>query len=151
MLKLYLGEIDKNNKNYCEYNDAWFDRNTDKIKFESIVLDIIKKIDNVDYAGNKRVFSKFLKDTAISVEELSTGCKTVINVYSFPNKIFTAVECGDNALQVLFNLKRGNIYLPYFVLPMAFINEIEVISDGFSQIIHNNKELETLLNKKYGW
>ena len=75
----------------------------------------------------------------------------MINVYSFPNKIFTAVECGDNALQVLFNLKRGNIYLPYFVLPMAFINEIEVISDGFSQIIHNNKELETLLNKKYGW
>ena len=147
MLKVYIGNNQEANKKYCEYNDAWFDKYTDNIQFDDNIKKIIKKIDDVDYIGNKRVLSKFVKDTAISVKELSSGCKTVINVANFPNIIFSAAECGDNALQVIFNFNKGNIYLPYFVIPRKFINNIEVICNGKSIVVHNNEEFETILNE----
>jgi len=142
MLKIYVGEL----KDYCTYNDAWFNKYIDKIDFDNnIIKKLISLIDHVDYIGNKRVKSKFVSDVAISVKELSSGCKTVINVASFPDKIFSAAECGDNALQVLFNLKRGNIYLPFFIIPKEFKNNIEVVYNGNSNIVKDNYELEDLL------
>lgn len=145
MLRIFIGSINKTDKRYCEYNDAWFDKYVDSIKFDNNITKIIKLIDGVDYIGNYRVRSKFVKDIAISVKELSSGCKTVINVASFNNQIFSAAECGDNALQVLFNLKKGNVYLPFFVIPRKFINDIEIDYNGNILIIHNNKELEDIL------
>lgn len=147
MLKIYIGNNHEINKEYCKYNDAWFDKYVDKIEFTENIKKIIKIIDDVDYIGDKRVLSKFIKNTAISVKEISSGCKTVINVASFPNMIFSAAECGDNALQVIFNLKRGNIYLPFFILPRKFTNDIEVIYNGKSAIVHNNVELEDILDQ----
>lgn len=149
MLQLYLGPIEKKNKKYCEYNDAWFDKYTDNIQFDENICKIIKVIDGVDYIGNKRVKSKFIKDIAISVKELSSGCKTVLNVVSFSEYIFSVAECGDNALHVLFNLKRGKAHLPFFVIPRDFNNEIEIIYRGERTVIHNNKELEDILDKVY--
>jgi len=147
MLNIYLGEI---GREYCKYNDAWFDKYADEIQFSDTIIKIIEMIDKVRYIGNQRVISKFMENVAISVKELSTGCKTVINVASFPNTIFTAAECGGNALQVLFNLKRGNVYLPFFVIPEKFNNEIKVIYNGESVIVHNNIELEDILYKILG-
>lgn len=146
MLRIYLGQINKNQDSYCEYNDAWFDKYVDNIKFDKTIANIIKFIDGVEYIGNKRIKSKFVKDVAISVKELSSGCKTVINVAHFNNMIFSAAECGDNALHVLFNLKRGNVYIPFFVIPKSFKNDIEVIYNGDKAIVHNSDELEKLLN-----
>lgn len=147
MLKIYIGNNQEADKKYCKYNDAWFDKYVDNIQFDDNIKKIIKKIDNVDYIGNKRVLSKFVKDTAISVKELSSGCKTVINVASFPNVIFSVAECGDNALQVLLNFKKGNIHLPFFVIPRKFVNDIEVIYNGKSTMVHTNEELENILNQ----
>ena len=147
MLKVFIGSIDKADDRYCEYNDAWFDTYITKIQFDDNIIQLIKLIDEVEYIGEYRVKSKFVKDIAISVKELSSGCKTVINVASFPSHIFSVAECGDNALQVLFNLKRGNIYLPFFVLPRKFENDIEVNYKDKVYVVHNNKELEELLNQ----
>ena len=146
MLRLYVGKLGNLNEQCCQINDAWFDKYLDNIKFDDNIKKIIKLIDNVEYIGNKRVKSKYVRDIAISVKELSTGCKSVINIASFESKIFSIAECGDNALQVLFNFKRGNAYLPYFILPREFNNNIEVICNNKSLIIHNNNELENLLN-----
>jgi hypothetical protein len=59
--------------------------------------------------------------------------------------MFTVSECGDNALQTIFMLERGNIYLPYFVIPREFNNAIEVIYDNTNRIVNNNTQLEELL------
>lgn len=148
MLKIYLGnnKMIKDN-NYCPYNDTWFDKYYQDIEFNSSINKVIELIDGVKYIGNYRFSSKYERDTAVSVKELSTGCKTAINVASF-NKIFSVAECGDNALQVIFTFKRGSIHLPFFVLPRQFQNDIEVYTpDGEKCIINNNNQLETILNK----
>lgn len=148
MLKIYIGNINSNNK-YCQYNDAWFDKYIDKIEVNDTMQKIIKKIDNVKYAGNKRIISKFEPDLAISMKELSTGCKTAINIAVFKDTIFSVAECGDNALQVIFNFKHGNIYIPSFIIPRPFKNAIEVnINEEVSQI-SNNEQLENILNSYF--
>lgn len=146
MLKIYIKDINTEDKNYCMFNDAWFDSNVRKIDFNNDIIQIVKLIDEVKYIGDYRFDSKFKPGTAILVNELSTGCKTAINIAAFPDKIFTVAECGDNALQVIFNFKQGNIYLPYFVMPEAFENNIKIITNKTeSQIIHNSNELKNIL------
>lgn len=146
MLRIYLGDIDKLKKKYCKFNDAWFDKYTDKIDFEQeSVKEIIKSIDHVTYVGNQRIRSKFEENLAISVRELSTGCKTAINVFSFPDTIFSVAECGDNALQVIFNCQEGKIHIPAFVIPRQFHNTIEVNTGKDQHMVSDNKELESIL------
>lgn len=147
MLKIYLGEVGENN--YCQYNDLWFDKYYKEIKFNKPISKVMELIDGVKYIDNYRFNSKYEKDIAVSVKELSTGCKTAINVASF-NKIFSVAECGDNALQVIFTFNRGSIYLPFFILPREFQNEIEVhMPNGEKCIINNNKQLESILDKTF--
>jgi hypothetical protein len=142
MLRIYLQTEDTS---IIKFNDNWFDNYINNINFDDVVSNIIKSIDNVEYIGNYKVKSKFNNGASISVSELSTGCKTAINVYTFYDKMFTVSECGDNALQTIFMLERGNIYLPYFVIPREFNNAIEVVYDNNSRIVNNNTQLEEVL------
>lgn len=146
MLKIYLGNMDVHKEKYCKYNDAWFDKYTDSIDFEQkFIQEIIMSIDHVAYIGSHRVLSKFEENLAISVRELSTGCKTAINVCSFPDRIFSVAECGDNALQTIFNCADGNIHIPAFVIPRQFHNKIEVNIDNEKHLIQDNTQLESVL------
>lgn len=148
MLRIYIGSI---TKDYCILNDAYFDRYIDHINFNSnLVKYILYKIDGVKYLGQQRVSSKFVKGIAISAKEMSSGCKTVLNVLSFSKEIFDIGECGDNALQVLFSLKSGNVYIPFFVIPPQFNNDIEIVINEMKKVIvHNNKDLENVLDKVF--
>lgn len=146
MLKIYLGNIDKHKEKYCKFNDAWFDKYTDSIDFEQqLIQNIIKSIDHVTYIGNYRILSKFEKNLAIGVKELSTGCKTAINICSFPDKIFSVAECGDNALQTIFSCASGNIHMTAFVIPRQFHNQIEVNINNEKHMIQDNTQLESIL------
>lgn len=53
----------------------------------------------------------------MDVDCLSTGCKTVLNVLYFPDKIFCMKECGENALEVLYALDQGAVYSDYAMIP----------------------------------
>ena len=145
MLNIYLDKNNKRNKNVQYYNDAFFNLYASKIDFNKSIIFIIKQIDGVEYAGNNRVFSKFQSGTQIRVEELSTGCKTAINTYSFPGKIFYAGECGENALQVICNFNKGNILVTALFIPLPFTNNIRVVANNKEAIIKNNNELENIL------
>lgn len=145
MLVLYLREVE-----HQKFNDIFFDKYMTQIDFDSeTIKNIIKSIDKVNYIGNYRILSKFEKDTAISVRELSTGCKTAINIASFPNMVFSVAECGNNALQVIFNYTRGKIYMPIFSIPREFNNKIEVHTTNNKQVISNNIQLESILNEVF--
>ena len=141
MLIIYL---DKNKiKQKIQYfNNSYFDLYVNKIAFNNNVISIISKIDGVKYIGDYRILSKFQPKTAIRVEELSSGCKTAINVYSFPQNIFYVGECGDNALQVICNYNHGNIFVDDFFIPLPFQNTIQVITQQGATTVNNNKELE---------
>jgi len=142
MLEIYLKDI-KNQR----FSDAYFDKYMRQINFDSnSIRNIIKAIDNVEYIGYCSIRSKFDPNVGISVRELSTGCKTAINVISFPQEVFSVAGCGDNALQVIFNFKQGKIFMPMFSIPREFKNKIKVYTAHGEQIVNNNKQLESILN-----
>ena len=53
----------------------------------------------------------------MNTDQLSTGCKTVLNVLYFPDKVFCLKECGNNALEILYSFDKGNVYSEYAMIP----------------------------------
>lgn len=143
MLQMYLSEELVPQKVQF-LNDAFFDLYRDKIQFDENVVSIIQSIDEVQYAGDHRIYSKFERGVQLSVTQLSTGCKTAINVFSFPEQVFY-LGCGENAIQVICNFDRGKVLVTDFFIPERFHNEIEVICAKRTVIVSDNKSLERLL------
>lgn len=138
-LTLYLcqeAELPKD-KNYIKFNDAYFNKYYTDYKIDDTAKNIIKSIDEVEYTGNYRFKSKFEKEEAhIKLTELSTGCKTALNVYFNPDKIFTVAECGNNAFEEILKLNSGNAHLPYAKTAVKLEHTIRVYttSTGINQV-----------------
>ena len=49
----------------------------------------------------------------LNIDKLSTGCKTLLNIFYNPDIIFDIRECGENALDLIYALPEGNIYCDY--------------------------------------
>lgn len=143
MLNIFLG---KKPEGLIDFNDGWFDMNTDSIDFSNKeIRKIIKNIDGVEYADDLRFFSKFKKNVQVDITELSTGCKTAINIYSFPDKIFNLAECGNNALEIIFNFKQGNGYVQYYIHPRNINNKVNVVIPGKKVVINSDKQLHEIV------
>ena len=100
-------EIPDNMQLICE-NDAYFNGYT-KIgdsKFERNVLNIIdkaKRVSDFKFTGRTEKLGNLNKSC------LSTGTKTLVNIYNNTDDCFNVVECGDNALEFLCDLRNGNV------------------------------------------
>ena len=75
-----------------------------------------------------------LKDVdgnVIPPEYLSTGTKTAICVYKFPDMIFNATQMGDNALEFVleFAMKRDITLLVYRLLPYRGLLGLDICKD----------------------
>ena len=121
---------------YVEINDLFFNQNT-VLKLDSRAKSIIEKIDDSHLIGKFKIESKF-NDVILDIDHLSTGCKTVLNVLYFPKKVFCLKECGDNALEILYELKDGAVYSDYAIIPfdmdavkVSDQNGIRIISDYY--------------------
>lgn len=93
------------NMEYIELNDTFFNQNT-AIRLDSYAKKIIEQIDEAELIGKYKIMSKF-NQVVLDVDRLSTGCKTVLNVLYFPDKVFCLKECGENALEILYKLKKA--------------------------------------------
>lgn len=107
---------------YVELNDIYFNQNTAR-KLDDRAQKVIEKIDEAKLISKYKICSKF-NDIVLDVDKLSAGCKTVLNVLYNPDKVFCLKECGNNALEVLYNLETGNVYSDYALIPfeMAAVN-----------------------------
>ncbi len=100
---------------YVELNDIYFNQNTAR-KLDDRAQKFIGIIDEAKLIGKYKICSKF-NDIVLDVDKLSAGCKTVLNVLYNPDKVFCMKECGNNALEVLYNLDAGNVYSDYALIP----------------------------------
>ena len=66
---------------YIELNDLFFNKNT-VMKIDEKAKEIINKIDGAQLIGKYKIRSKF-DDFTLDIDKLSTGCKTVLNVFIF--------------------------------------------------------------------
>ncbi|HCM11995.1 MAG TPA: DUF4869 domain-containing protein [Lachnospiraceae bacterium] len=140
MITIYKDKKDiPQNMEYVELNDVFFNKNT-VARLDDHAKEIVEKIDDAKLAGKYKIESKF-NGVTLDVDCLSTGCKTVLNVLYFPDKVFCLKECGDNALEVLYNLEDGFIYSDYAMIPFD-MSEVKVCFGTQSKIINDYEELK---------
>ncbi len=122
-----------------ELNDIFFNQNTASV-LDSCAKEIVEEIDGVKLLGKYKIKSKF-NGVTLDVDCLSTGCKTVLNVLYFPDKIFCLKECGDNTLLRLYSLDRGFVYSDYPIIPFD-MEIIKVAVGGEDRIIEDYEQLK---------
>ena len=126
-------------KEYIELNDIFFNQNTAE-KIDERAAQFIEKIDDSKLLSKYKIRSKF-DDITLNIDQLSTGCKTVLNVFYYPNKVFCLKECGNNALEVLYSFKQGFVYSEYAMIPFE-MDQVEIQTIGGKKVIDDYEELK---------
>lgn len=86
------------NMEYIELNDLYFVQNTVS-KIDERADKIIECIDGARLVSKYKISSGF-NDVVLDIDKLSSGCKTVLNVFYYPEKVFCLKECGIAAWNV---------------------------------------------------
>lgn len=128
---------------YVELNDIYFNQNT-ALKLDEMAEKIIETIDGAKLISKFKMLSKF-NDTVLDVDKLSAGCKTVLNVLYNTDKVFCLKECGNNALEILFDFQVGNVYSDYAVIPFG-MDAVIVQTSSEKKEIHDYEELKEWWN-----
>lgn len=126
-------------KEYIELNDIFFNQNTAR-KLDERAEQFIERIDASKLLSKYRIRSRF-DDIILNTDQLSTGCKTVLNVFYYPDKVFCLKECGNNALEVLYNFEKGSVYSEYAMIPFD-IEKVAVWTSGGIRVIDDYEELK---------
>ncbi len=71
---------------YVEFNDIYFNQNT-ALMLDEKAKELIEAIDGAKLISRFKICSNF-NDTVLDVDQLSTSCKTVLNVLYKPDKVF---------------------------------------------------------------
>lgn len=127
------------NMEYVELNDIYFNQNT-SAKLDDKAEKIIEIIDGAKLIGKYKIRSKF-DDVILDTDKLSAGCKTVLNVVYNPDKVFCLKECGNNALEVLYGLRSGNVYSDYALIPFG-MGAVNVQTSSGQKEISDYEELK---------
>lgn len=146
MISIYKDKKDiPENKEYVELNDIFFNKNTVLVLDDRAKI-VIEKIDEAELDGKFKIKSKF-NGVTLDIDCLSTGCKTVLNVMYFPEKVFCLKECGDNAVEVLYALDKGYVYSDYALIPFD-METVQVYSGNETKVINDYEELKEWWNNE---
>ena len=130
---------------YVELKDVYFNQNTVSV-LDDRAGAIVEKIDASRLIGKYKIESKY-NGVTLDIDCLSTGCKTVLNVLYFPEKVFCLKECGDNALEVLYSLEAGTVYSDYAIIPFD-MDKVKVSDKNGTRIISDYEELKEWWNNE---
>lgn len=140
MITIYKNKKDiPSNMDYVELNDVFFNQNTVS-KLDVRASAIVEKIDESKLIGKYKIESKF-NGVTLDVDCLSTGCKTVLNIMYFPNKVFCLKECGGNAIEAVYCLEDGAVYSDYAIMPFD-MDKVKVFDENGTKIISDYEELK---------
>lgn len=127
------------NMEYIELNDLFFNQNTVTL-IDGRAKKIIETIDEAKLISKYKISSRF-NDVVLDIDCLSAGCKTVLNVLYYPDKVFCLKECGNNALQVLYDLKKGYVYSDYALIPFD-MDSVVVQTKTDKKVVKDYEELK---------
>ena len=125
-------------KDYVELNDVFFNQNT-AARLDGNATRIIDEIDGSKLIGRFRIQSRF-DDVALDIDRLSAGCKTVLNVMYYPDKVFCLKDCGNNALELIYGLRCGFVYSDYALIPFD-VGKVMVQTKEGSREVSGYEEL----------
>lgn len=124
---------------YIELNDLFFNQKTVSL-IDERADKIINVIDEAELISKYKISSRF-HGTALDIDKLSAGCKTVLNVLYYPKKVFCLKECGNNALEVLYRLEDGAVYSEYALIPFD-LDSVAVWTEAGKRVIDDYEKLK---------
>lgn len=95
-------------------NDLYFNLNTSNEELSEKDKELIRQADDAIVTPDKRIETKYGLGT---IRNLSSGCKTLLNIEKHPDKVVCVEECGPNVLNLIFQMNNIKIYMsrPSFV------------------------------------
>lgn len=141
---IYLYTKKENSEDWILQNDWYFNVYTGNYPLNQEEKKIIEKIDGAKVSEDMHIQTKYGIGT---IRNLSSGCKTYLNVVKNPGKIVSVEECGPNVLDLLFCLDDIRIYMNR---PERFhIGENVQICINDSDIVKGRSGYENWWSKEY--
>ena len=106
MIDIYTNKI--NSKDWILQNDLYFNLNTGNEEMSQKEIDLIWQIDEAKLTPDKHIETKYGLGT---IRNLSSGCKTLLNIVKYPDKVVNVEECGPNVLRIIFTMENIKIYM----------------------------------------
>lgn len=106
MIDIYTEK--KNSKDWILKNDLYFNLNTSNEEMSKEEIELIQEVDDAILTPNKHIETKYGLGT---IRNLSSGCKTLLNIVKHPEKVVCVEECGPNVLKKIFEMDNIKIYM----------------------------------------
>ena len=106
MIDIYTEK--KDSKDWIIKNDLFFNLNTSNEEMTDKEIALIQQVDNAKLTSDKHIETKYGLGT---IRNLSSGCKTLLNIVKHPEKVVCVEECGPNVLKVIFTMDHIKIYM----------------------------------------
>lgn len=90
MINIYTNKTDSSD--WIIQNDLYFNLNTSNEKMSQSEIDLIQQIDEAKLTPDKHIETKYGLGT---IRNLSSGCKTLLNIVKYPDKVVNVEECGE--------------------------------------------------------
>ncbi|MCM1082210.1 MAG: DUF4869 domain-containing protein [Clostridium sp.] len=140
MITIYKSKTDiPKGVELVELNDLFFNQNIIE-RFDMRAENIIRKIDGAALREDYKITSG-VNGELLNIDKLSTGCKTALNIYYFPERVFSLKECGNNALDVIYAYQDGQVYSEYPIITL-FMSCVQVCGQDEKRVISNYEELK---------
>lgn len=143
-LLIYLYTEKLESKDWILKNDWYFNLYTSNQPFTEQDKEAIFQIDHAKLTADNYIETKYGVGT---VRNLSSGCKTYLNVIKNPGKVVSAKECGRNVLTMLFRLDEIKLFMDY---PERFTigNQVKIKFND-EDIVIGKSGYEVWWNKEY--
>lgn len=69
---------------------------------------MIQLVDGAKLTADHHIETKYGLGT---IRNLSSGCKTLLNIIKHPDKVVCVEECGPNVLKIIFSMDNIKIYM----------------------------------------
>ena len=106
MIDIYTEK--KESKDWIIQNDLYFNLNTGNEEMTQNEKELIQQVDNAKLTSDKHIETKYGLGT---IRNLSSGCKTLLNIVNHPDKVICVEECGPNVLKIIFTMDNIKIYM----------------------------------------
>lgn len=129
-LTIYLQREDiPSNVEVIDRNDEYFNVNT-VLHDTQEVRNVLLNIDEAEYNTLETFIGRDKALGAIYRENLSTGCKTALNVLEHSEVCFSTIECGPNAKNCILQLKTGSILWYRDFVDLEDDTECDIVCKG---------------------
>lgn len=89
-------------------NDLYFNLNTANEEMSEEDRKLILQADDAVLTADKHIETKYGLGV---IRNLSSGCKTLLNIVKHPDKVVCVEECGPNILKMIFQMDHIKIYM----------------------------------------